>query len=330
MSKQGNKAVIGAFVLGAIVLGVVGILAFGSGALFRDTDTYVMYFDGDLKGLNVGAPVAFRGVRVGQVTNISVYVEPDTLKFTVPVTVEIDPNRIQEVGPRQAEEGSEESLRALIDRGLRAQLSLQSIVTGQLMIQTDIFPDEPARIRGNGDIPEIPTIPSSFERLTQALEEISFKELVDNINQAVNQFGQMLDKKKFENLLGSLQKAADDMALLARNLNDDVRPVLQSLKRTSDGAETLVRDINHQVDPVATDAREALAAVQAAMVQADQTLKSIDTLAAGYTERSAFRYEVSLALREIAAAARSLRALTDMLQQQPDALLRGKGNPGGQ
>jgi paraquat-inducible protein B len=330
MSKQGNKAVIGAFVVGAIVLAVVGILAFGSGALFRDTDTYVMYFDGDLKGLNVGAPVAFRGVRIGQVTNISVYVEPETLKFTVPVIVEIDPNRIHDIGPRSVEEGSEESLKALIDKGLRAQLSLQSIVTGQLMIQMDIFPDQPARIRGNGDIREIPTIPSSFERLAQAIEEISFKQLVDNINQAVAQFGSMLDNQELENVLTSIQTAADEIAILAKNLNDETIPLMQSLKRTADGTGALVQDVNRQVDPVAADARKTLAAIQKAMDQADQTLKSLDTLAAGYTERSAFRYEVSNALREIAAAASSLRALADMLQQQPDALIRGKGNPGGQ
>jgi len=330
MSKQGNKAVIGAFVVGAIVLAVVGILAFGSGALFRDTDTYVMYFDGDLKGLNVGAPVAFRGVRIGQVTNISVYVEPETLKFTVPVIVEIDPNRIHDIGPRSVEEGSEESLKALIDKGLRAQLSLQSIVTGQLMIQMDIFPDQPARIRGNGDIREIPTIPSSFERLAQAIEEISFKQLVDNINQAVAQFGSMLDNQELENVLTSIQTAADEIAILAKNLNDETIPLMQSLKRTADGTGALVQDVNRQVDPVAADARKTLAAIQKAMDQADQTLKSLDKLAAGYTERSAFRYEVSNALREIAAAASSLRALADMLQQQPDALIRGKGNPGGQ
>ena len=91
----------------------------------------------------------------------------------------------------------------------------------------------------------------------------------------------------------------------------------------------MIRGIDQQVDPLLSDTKAALASVRLAMEQADQTLQSIDTLAEGYTERSAFRYEVSNALREIAAAASSLRVLTDMLQQQPDALIRGKGNPGG-
>jgi paraquat-inducible protein B len=198
------------------------------------------------------------------------------------------------------------------------------------MIQMDMLPNEPARIRGNGDIPEIPTIPSGFERLAQALEKISFPELVDNINAAVKQIGSLLDKNEIQKVIDSIKAAADNIAVLSKNLNDEAIPLVQSLKSTADETQLLVRDVNQQVDPVAVDARKALESIQQAMDQADQTLKSIDSLAEGYTERSAFRYEVSNALREIAAAAHSLRTLTDMLQQQPDALIRGRGNPGGQ
>lgn len=329
MSKQGNKAAIGAFVVGSVVLAVVGILAFGSGTLFRDKIAYVMYFDGNLKGLNVGAPVAFRGVRVGQVSDIRVQFETETLKFRIPVVVEIDPQRIHEVGAPSELESTQESLEALIAKGMRAQLALQSIVTAQLMIQLDMFPEEAARLRGTADELEIPTIPSGFQRLTQALENISFGELVDNVNQAVKQFGSMLDDQELERAFTSIRTAAAEITVLARNLNRDIIPMVQSVKQTSDDAGRLIRDVDRDMDPTIEDTRATLAAIQQAMAQADQTLKSIDTLAEGYTERSAFRYEVSNALREIAAAASSLRALTDMLQQQPDALIRGKGNPGG-
>lgn len=329
MSKQGNKTVIGAFVVGALVLTVVGILAFGSGALFRTKNAYVMYFDGDLKGLNVGAPVAFRGVRVGQVTDVQVFFNTETLKFNIPVVVEIEPSRFKNVGVADVNSDTESGLKALINKGMRARLVLQNIVTSQLMIQLDMFPNEPVQLRGNGDMLEIPTIASGLERLTQAIEEISFKDLVDNINKAVTQFGEILDKQELENVLSSIQTAAAEVAILAKNLNQEAIPLIQSLKRTADNADDFIRGVDQQIDPVLTDTRTALASVRRAMEQADQTLLSIDTLAEGYTERSAFRYEISNALREIAAAASSLRALTDMLQQQPDALLRGKGNTGG-
>jgi len=329
MRKQGNKAAIGAFVVGAVVLAVVGILAFGSGTLFRDKSAYVMYFDGNLKGLNVGAPVAFRGVRVGQVSDIRVHVETETLQFRIPVEVEIDPQRFHEEGAPSQPESMQESLKALIAKGMRAQLALQNIVTAQLMIQLDMFPQEPARLRGAAGELEIPTIPSGFQRLTQALEDISFGELVDNVNKAVKQFGSMLDDQELERAFTSIRMAADEITALARNLNRDIIPMVQSVKQTSDDAGQMLRDFDRDMDPTIEDTKAALAAIQQAMVQADQTLKSINTLAEGYTEQSAFRYEVSNALREIAAAAGSLRALTDMLQQQPDALIRGKGNTGG-
>ena len=329
MSKEGSKAAIGAFVVGAIILAVTGVLTFGSGILFRNMETYVMYFDGDLKGLNVGAPVAFRGVRVGEVTDIAVFIDSDTLTFSVPVTVEIDPRRFHHNGKQEKPVDAAADLKILIDKGLRGELSLQSIVTGQLMIQLGFHPNTPANLKMNGKSLEIPTIPSNFERLAQALEKISFRELVDNINEAVKQFGSLLDKNEIQKVIDSIKAAADNIAVLSKNLNDEAIPLVQSLKRAADEAQLLVRDVNQQVDPVAVDARKALDAIRQAMEQADQTLQSIDTLAEGYTERSAFRYEISNALREIAAAASSLRALTDMLQQQPDALIRGKGNPGG-
>lgn len=329
MSKEGNKVAIGAFVAGALALAVAGVMTFGSGILFRDKETYIMYFDGDLKGLNVGAPVAFRGVRVGEVTDISVFIDSDTLIFSVPVMVEIDSRRFHHTGKDDKPIDAEADLKILIKKGMRAELSLQSIVTGQLMIQLGFHPDMPANLKTNGQILEIPTIPSNFERLAQALEKISFRELVDNINEAVKQLGSLLDKNELQKVVDSIKTAADNIAVLSNNLNNEAIPLIQSLKRTADETQLLVRDVNQQVDPVAVDAQKALDAFQQAMEQADQTLKSIDTLAEGYTESSAFHYEVSNALREIAAAASSLRAFTDMLQQQPEALIRGKANPGG-
>jgi len=75
MSKQANKSLIGAFVVGAMVLVVAGILTFGSGQFMKELRKYVLYFDGSIKGLSVGAPVIFRGVKVGEVTNIKVRFE---------------------------------------------------------------------------------------------------------------------------------------------------------------------------------------------------------------------------------------------------------------
>nr|MDJ0857389.1 MlaD family protein [Desulfobacterales bacterium] len=103
MSKKANTAMIGAFVIGGAILAVVGILAFGSGALFKRTDDFVLYFEGDLTGLTVGSPVVFQGVPVGQVKTISVVYESAAKTFHIPVVIETDPARFHEINPQGTE-----------------------------------------------------------------------------------------------------------------------------------------------------------------------------------------------------------------------------------
>ncbi len=149
MSKPASKTLIGIFVLGAIALAVIGIVVLGSGKFFKETVGVVCYFEGDIKGLNVGSPVVFRGVKVGSVTNILLRFDPQTLDFKIPVFIEIEPDRIETIGPR-GKKG--ERMKPLIDKGLRAQLEMQSFVTGQLQIALNLLPDKPAKFVGTDDL----------------------------------------------------------------------------------------------------------------------------------------------------------------------------------
>jgi len=136
MSKQPNKTVIGAFVVGAIVLLTAGVLIFGSGKFLEKTNLYVLYFQGSVKGLNVGSPVMFRGVKVGSVKDISLKYEPKDLTMFIPVIVEIEQGKFQPVSG--AEKLERRSVEELIEYGLKGQLKLLSVVTGQLMIRSSI------------------------------------------------------------------------------------------------------------------------------------------------------------------------------------------------
>ena len=188
MSKKGNTAVIGAFVIGAIVLAVVGILAFGSGALFKKTDTFVLFFDGDLKGLSVGALVLLSGVPVGAVKDIRVYYKSSQAEFRIPVFIETDPARFHDLEDSKdlvPDEIDPPELDRLIKAGLRGRLTLQSPVTGQLAVLLDLLPDTPVNLQGDGRMPEIPTVPSSIERLAGALEKLDLGTLVANVNRAM-------------------------------------------------------------------------------------------------------------------------------------------------
>jgi paraquat-inducible protein B len=183
MSKA-NPAVIGGFVVGAIALIVIGLLVFGGANWFAQRGKYVAYFPGSVKGLRVGAPVDFRGVTIGQVTDIKVQFDPTDITARLPVVIELDPTQIEFVGG--APPGSpEERTKRLIEAGFRAQLQSQSLLTGLLFVNLDFYKDAPARlVGGEQPYPEIPTIPSEFEQLQQTAGDVAMRlpGLVEQLN----------------------------------------------------------------------------------------------------------------------------------------------------
>src|SRR5262245_10423609 len=165
MSRRANPAVIGGFVVGALVLAVVGILVFGSGRFFAQTSRAVMYFEGDIKGLQTGAVVAFQGVQIGTVSEIKAVFDPQNVKVQIPVIAEIRPDSIEFIGPRPK---GGEGIRKLVERGMRAQLQTESMVTGLFFIQLDFYPDAPAeelKLDPLTKLPEIPTIPTTLQQV---------------------------------------------------------------------------------------------------------------------------------------------------------------------
>src|SRR5262249_31539928 len=124
MGSKISPTVIGAFVVGAIVCMVAGVLLFGGGKLFTEKLPYVLFFDSSVEGLHIGAPVIFRGVQVGQVTEIEALADPTTFTVVIRVKVELVRGVLTVRGagftdPHQAVEG-------LIQQGVRASLRMQS------------------------------------------------------------------------------------------------------------------------------------------------------------------------------------------------------------
>ena len=144
MSKKVNKTVIGVFVIGALVLLLVAIVVFGSGELFKRTNKFVLYFDGSVKGLSIGAPVMFRGVSIGTVKDISLIYDSKAGTVMLPVIVEIQQGRIKGT-PSFSDLVADKKM---IELGLRGKLEVQSFLTGQLMIAFDFYPNQPAKLRG--------------------------------------------------------------------------------------------------------------------------------------------------------------------------------------
>jgi len=348
MSRGVSRSAIGGFVLGALALVIVGVGVFGSGKMFRRTQEFVMFFDGSVSGLNVGAPVVFRGVKIGSVTDIQLTFDPKDFSFRIPVLVELEPHRVTGVGKGVA---PQEQFKSLVEKGLRAQLVTQSYVTGQLMISLDLLPERPAEFRGDGSLPEIPTVPTVMQQLARKLEDLPLEEMVNKIVRSVDGIKALINSPELRGSLGSMEKALQELAELARNLNQQVGPLASSLQETildygklarhtdmqvartcATAQDTirefgrLARDVEGRLSGLSSMLEKTLGSTQGAMDQARDTLGSARRIA---DENSPVVQRLTMALEEMALAARSVRALAEYLERHPEALIQGKGSPRG-
>jgi len=333
MSKPANKTMIGAFVVGAVVLAVAAIVLFGSGKFFRKTELWLTFFQGSVKGLNVGSPVVFRGVQIGQVSDIIVGFDPNELEVLIPVFFEVDPQKFQNIGKR-VETKDADMNKALISRGLRAQLQMQSLVTGQLLINVDFYPDTPANLIGRerfkgkiefGQSWEIPSVPTPLQELEKALSELNLKEITEDIRKAMKGIATLVSSPELHEGIIVIKDTLTDFQKLARNLDSKLEPLATSIDQTLAETRAGIGDarklMNEQAPLLVSELKKAAEAATTALDHVNETLKSIENVA---EEGTQLRHEVSATLTEIAAASRSVRVLADFIEQHPDALLRGR------
>jgi len=327
MSKPASKTLIGIFVLGAIALAVIGIVVLGSGKFFRQTLEVVCYFEGDIKGLNVGSPVVFRGVKIGSVTDIILRFDPRTLDFKIPVFMEIEPDRIETIGPRPTRKG--EKMKPLIDKGLRAQLEMQSFVTGQLQISLDFFPDKPAKFVGTDPKHlEIPTVPTPFEQLAKKLEELPLEKIMKDVASAVDGINKVVNSPEVTKFIQSASATAEEAKKLVSNLNARIDPLVLNVDAGVNDARKLIRDIDKQVEPLGPSIKKTFEGIEKTIKTAEMTLaaaqRTVEGLEGTFGEDSPLAYEINKAVEDVSRLARSMRNLADYLERHPEALLRGK------
>jgi len=327
MSKKASKTLIGGFVVGAVALVVAGVLVFGSGRFLAPSYPYVMYFTGSVKGLSVGAPVLFRGVKIGSVKDIVLRVDPADMSFRIPVFIEIEPYRFGGIESDWRKRKGGDGLELLIERGLRAQLQLQSMVTGQLMIELDFYPDTPVRLVGSDiEYPEIPTIPSSMEQLSKTIQNLPLEELANKLTAAISGIERAVNSPEVAESLTTMNETLKDLQKLVQNINSQVDPIGSGLEETGKNVQKLVQDVDGHMRRLLSSIEKTTKSLNGALEQAEKTLGAIE----GVTGRdSALVYQLTKTLEELSAAARSIRIWADYLERHPEALIRGKGGSRG-
>jgi paraquat-inducible protein B len=322
MGKRVRPAVVGAFVLGGLALAVLTIVVLGSGRFFQQKTQFVLYFSSDVNGLRVGAPVKFRGVEIGSVTRIMLNLggslqsaRENPADIRIPVVIEINQHQIISHGVEAHLEDPAEVHR-LIDEGLRGQLAVESILTGLLYVDLEMYPHTPAHyyLGRNAPYTEIPTVPTTLEqaqgtalKIMAQLEKIDFGALIKSLTETANGLHQLITAPKLQQSISSLNDAAINLSAAS-----------VSIRKVANG-------LNQKLDPMTDDLRATTEQARATLKQTQETLAAIQ---ASFAPGSPIDYELQQALDQTSQAARSVRELSDYLRRNPSAVLRGRATPG--
>lgn len=345
MARKTNPKLIGGFVLGALVLVIVGLLAFGGGAFLTKKRTAVLYFQGSLAGLDVGSPVTFRGVKVGTVTSVVIQYDVADQHLLIPVHIQIEPDKFQIVSGQR----NINNIKVLVERGLRAQLVVQSLVTGQAIVNFDFHPDTPIRLIGaEPGALELPTIPSDMDLLKANVSSVLAKITNLPLEDIAARIEDVLNSTN--DTLKEVQGLVKNAGGLLTNVNSQISPISASLVATSDQANATLKtaqarlelrpgepmqnfndtlgdarrvlnNVDRGLSPLFADGDRALKAAIAALDQAQATLAAAQ---GAISPNSSLYYELSSTLRELKSAATAIRIFAEYIQRNPSALLSGK------
>jgi paraquat-inducible protein B len=351
MKRKAHPTRIGLFMLGAVALLVAAVVVVSGGGLFTTRDRAVAYFEGSVYGLQLGAPVVFRGVRLGSVVGIGVVYQGQPGRYAIPVEVAIDRDRIASVkGP-----DARVTLADLVAQGLTAQLSMQSLLTGLLYVDLDLRPAgvvtaTPApRTTVAGVLPEIPTTANTIQALQKQLQDLDVGKLVDDVSAVAASARQLMSdptlRRSLEASLSEAAGAGADLRRLLARLDQRVGPLADSLqgtlgatRRTAEQWGGAVDRVGSAVDRVgqaadsvtgsmgrfdrlADSAQPVLNSVQRA---ADDLARTAAALRSATADDTGLMQQFERAAQDMARASRAVRDLADLLERQPEALIRGR------
>ena len=230
---------------------------------------FIMFFDSSIRGLSLGAPVEFKGIKVGSVLDVRLEFDRENTSFRIPVLIEIEPQRIIERGNNQETGASHEALKNLVAKGLRARLQTGSLLTSQLFVELDMHPGSPINLSGSDTpYPELPTLPTSnFSAITQSAEDllaklnaIDIKEvtsvLVDTIetanktihsaNEAINNTNTLIAAPGISEAIEDVQIALKNFKNITQKVNDST--LIASATKTLDSADKTINNANTLIE----------------------------------------------------------------------------------
>ncbi len=320
MAKRSDPKTIGLFVAGALALGVATVVILASGHFFRRTHEYVVFFRGNVNGLRVGAPVKFKGVEIGAVKDVRLNLKFQAgatrkaalTEITIPVLIDIDQGKLARYGTGTFDLSDPTGIRIAVASGMRAQLAMQSLLTGLLYVDLEMYPNTKPNLvlKANSSIQEIPTIPTALEeaqsaatRVVSALDRVDFPRVFSAISDTLDSIRDIVQAPETKETFANLNRT-----LVAMN------ETALSIRETSER-------MNGQIEPTARELRETSESANLALKHMQGAL---DALQASLGPKAPLIYQSGQTLQQLSDAARSLRELTDYLQRNPSAIVRGR------
>ncbi len=353
MMRRANATRIGLFVVIGLSLLVAAIVAVSGGRLFASNERAVMYFNGSIYGLQLGAPVVFRGVRLGSVVSVGVVHDAASGRFAIPVVAELDRNLIDEMqspaaGKMPAPPPPPLTLAALVAQGLTAQLSTQSLLTGLLYVDLDLRPGTTASApaaNAADTMVEIPTIATPMQALKDQLDKLNLGQLASDVSSIAASTRQFVAGPKLQRALEDVAQVAADLKQLTARLDQRIDPLAKAVQGTLADTRRAAGQLGAAADRVGVSADrvgataervtgsaaqfDALLAGGTPLLQslqraADELARSAGSLRAATAEDSALLLNVDRASQDVSRASRAVRDLADLLERQPETLIRGR------
>jgi paraquat-inducible protein B len=328
MRNKPNPRIIGLFVIGAAALFATVMVALGGGFFSRELPPAVVFFDGSVNGLYVGAPVNFRGVRVGSVTRIDLVIDSKDLTARIPTYIRFDPDRTKWAGTPEGQ-APDITYRDMVDRGLRAQLVYQSYVTQQLMVELDFLPSSPPiLVGGDPNVEEIPAIPSTLDVVRRNLENLPIQDMVGKAMNTLNNVDRLLASPELPQALTAMaagMREFETTMTAARTTfttgSETLTQVQSDLRTTMAELQSLIGTANRETGPLIESLRTTARSVEQAVGQANAVLGNANDLV---SRNAPIRSDLETSMRNLSLASRSLRSFAETLERNPNALLLGR------
>lgn len=318
-----TPTLIGAFVIGSLVLIVAAVLFFGGGAFRENRLSVVSFFNGSVAGLRVGAPVTFRGVPVGEVKSLGVRVIPGTGELMVQVNMELVPGMVAVYGAGPVRE--QDNVPDLVQRGLTAQLVKESFVTGLLNVELAFRPGVQTSRVGDTRVPEVPTVPGDLEALTKQLQTVDVAATIAALQRTLDSLNAILGSrevgqavKDLPQITGALKHTLAtverEVTTFSRTSRDVLGSTNASLQKTLGSIDKLAINLDGETASTLSMLRGTLANANATL---DGTRMMLDP-------QSRTGLQIQRTIDDLATTAARLRDFSERVDRDPSVLLRGR------